>query len=129
MLSRRQKNKLRHLLLITLAVVVLITAAWLFWQWKHYRKAANIHYKEFGIIIPGGYEIHGIDVSKYQSSIAWDEVKSMRVQDIQLGFAFIKATEGIGNTDPYFKRNWKKSKDAGIFRGAYHILITTKDGR
>ena len=129
MLTRRQKNKLRRILLITLAVVVLITAAWLFWQWKHYRKAADVRYKEFGIIIPGGYEIHGIDVSKYQSSIAWDEVKSMKAQEIQLGFAFIKATEGIGNTDPHFKRNWKRSKDAGLYRGAYHFFIASKDGR
>lgn len=129
MLSRRQKNKLRRLLLIAIGIAVLLTGSWLFWQWKTYRKVRSVRYPEFGIVIPGGYTIHGIDVSKYQSSIAWDEVKSMSVQDIQLGFAFIKATEGIGNTDPYFKRNWKKSKDAGIFRGAYHFFIASKDGR
>ena len=56
-------------------------------------------------------------------------VKAMKVQDIELQFAFIKATEGIGNIDPYFKRNWKKSKQAGIKRGAYHFFIATKDGR
>jgi lysozyme len=53
----------------------------------------------------------------------------MKVKNIQLGFAFIKATEGIGNTDPQFRRNWKRSKDAGIFRGAYHFFIASKDGR
>ena len=129
MLSRRQKNKLHRNLLLVLSAVVLITGSWLFWQWKTYGKAKSVRYPEFGIVIPGGYAIHGIDVSKYQSSIAWEDVKSMSVQDIQLGFAFIKATEGIGNTDPLFKRNWKKSKDAGIFRGAYHFFIASKDGR
>jgi lysozyme len=73
--------------------------------------------------------IHGIDVSKYQQTISWDAVKEMKVKDIQLGFVFIKATEGIINTDPQFKRNWKKSKQAGMVRGAYHFFLATKDGR
>jgi lysozyme len=129
MLSRRQKNKLRQRLLLTLAIIVLITGSWLFWQWTTYRKAKSLRYPEFGIVIPRGYAIHGIDVSKYQSSIAWEEVKNMKVKEIQLGFAFIKATEGIGNTDPQFKRNWKRSKEAGVYRGAYHFFIASKDGR
>ena len=53
----------------------------------------------------------------------------MQVQHIRLGFAFMKATEGNGNSDAYFKRNWKKSKQAGIVRGAYHFFIATKDGK
>ena len=53
----------------------------------------------------------------------------MRVKDIQLGFCFIKATEGIGNTDPQFRRNWRKSKEHGIVRGAYHFFIGSKDGK
>jgi lysozyme len=53
----------------------------------------------------------------------------MKVKAISLGFAFIKATEGIANTDPNFKRNWKKSKDNEIIRGAYHFFIGSKDGR
>ncbi len=53
----------------------------------------------------------------------------MRVQNIQHGFSFIKATEGTGNTDPQFKRNWKKAREAGIVRGAYHFFIASRDGR
>ena len=94
-----------------------------------YKKAKFTRYPEFGINIPESYSIHGIDVSKYQSMIAWEEVKAMKVKNIQLGFAFIKATEGIGNTDPHFKRNWKKTKDNDIIRGAYHFFIGSKDGR
>lgn len=108
---------------------MLITSAWMFFQWLTYRKSKFTRYPEFGISIPRGYSIHGIDVSKYQSMIAWDEVQAMKVKQIQLGFTFIKATEGIGNIDPQFKRNWKKSKEAGIPRGAYHFFIASKDGR
>jgi lysozyme len=56
-------------------------------------------------------------------------VRAMQVKKVKLGFVFIKATEGIGNTDPQFRRNWKRSKDAGLIRGAYHFFLPTKDGR
>ncbi len=85
-------------------------------------------YKEFGIPIPQNYQIHGIDVSKYQKRIDWDAVKSMRVENVQLGFAFIKATEGIKDIDPNFKKNWENAKHAGLARGAYHFFVPTKDG-
>lgn len=88
-----------------------------------------VRYPEFGIPIPAEYEIHGIDVSRYQQNISWDMVKDMNVHDIKLQFAFIKATEGLINIDPFFKRNWKKTKEAGIVRGAYHFFIPTKDGK
>jgi lysozyme len=54
--------------------------------------------------------------------------KKCRVESIKLGFAFIKATEGTGRTDPFFKRNWERSKKAGIVRGAYHFFIASRDG-
>lgn len=93
------------------------------------RKARFVKYKEFGIAIPEKYTVHGIDVSRYQQMIAWDAVKEMRVKNISIRFAFIKATEGIGNVDPQFRRNWKKSKDAGLIRGAYHFFIASKNGK
>ena len=88
-----------------------------------------VHYAEFGIPIPAEYEIHGIDVSRYQQLISWEAVKDMQVQNIKIGFAFMKATEGNGNADPFFKRNWRKARTAGITRGAYHFFIATKDGK
>lgn len=93
------------------------------------KEPRQVRYPEFGISIPQGYGIHGIDVSKYQQTIAWQSVSEMSVQNVRLGFAFMKATEGNGNSDSYFKRNWRKSKEAGLVRGAYHFFIATKDGR
>jgi lysozyme len=129
MLSAKQKRQTRKFVMAGTAAVLLLISGWLLFQKLRYRKAKMTRYPEFGITIPENYAIHGIDVSKYQSMIAWDEVKAMQVKAIRLGFAFIKATEGIGNTDPHFKRNWKRSKDAGIIRGAYHFFIASKDGR
>ena len=129
MLSRKQKKRFRRLLFIVFSFLFLSISGLILYQWLLYRKAKFSHYPEFGIAIPQDYSIHGIDVSKYQSLIAWKEVKAMKIKAIKLGFTFIKATEGTGNTDPQFKRNWKKSKDAGILRGAYHFFIASKDGR
>jgi lysozyme len=129
MLTAKQKKQARKIVLAGVAALLLIITVWLLYQRLTYRKAKMTRYPEFGIAIPENYSIHGIDVSKYQSMIAWEEVRAMKVKNIQLGFAFIKATEGIGNTDPHFKRNWKKSKDAGVIRGAYHFFIASKDGR
>ncbi len=129
MASRKKRKQYRRTFFSMTIAALLVIAGFLFWQWLSYRKIKNTRYPEFGIIIPDQYSIHGIDVSKYQSVIAWEEVQAMKVKNIQLGFAFIKATEGTGNTDPQFKRNWKKSKQAGLFRGAYHFFIASKDGR
>lgn len=127
--TAKQKKKIRRFLLFLVLLLLFAVAGWRAWQWWQLRQARYTHYPAFGISIPGGYSIHGIDVSKYQHLIAWDGVKKMKVQDIQLGFAFIKATEGTTNTDPQFKRNWKKSKEAGLVRGAYHFFIASRDGK
>ena len=129
MLSRKQKRAVRLILFIVFAVGLTAYGGWLFFQWVTYKKAKEAIYPEFGINIPSTYSIHGIDVSKYQQTIAWEEVSKMDVRDVKLGFAFIKATEGIGIDDPQFGRNWKKAKEAGIIRGAYHFFIGSKDGR
>ena len=88
MLSRRQKKKLRRLVFIALAFVAIIAVAVILYQRFVYRKAKFVRYPEFGIAIPEQYSIHGIDVSKYQSTIAWEEVKAMKVKNIQLGLFF-----------------------------------------
>ena len=129
MLSRKQKKIIRRAAFSVVAIVLIATAAWAGYQWLQYRKVQFTRYPEFGISIPENYSIHGIDVSKYQQAISWEDVQAMKVKNIQLGFAFIKATQGIGNIDRQFKRNWKRAKKSGITRGAYHFFLANKDGR
>src|SRR5437868_2920348 len=100
MLSRKQKKLLRRLVLSLLTIGLIAVVSWMGYQWWLYRRIRLTRYPEFGIYIPDGYTIHGIDVSKYQQTIAWDAVQTMNVRDVQLGFAFIKATEGIDTGDP-----------------------------
>lgn len=127
----RKKSK-KHFLGVFIVVSIVAAASfsvYLGYLWWQSKQMEFVRYPEFGIPIPAEYEIHGIDVSRYQQNISWDMVEEMNVHDIRLQFAFIKATEGLVNLDPYFKRNWKKSKEAGIVRGAYHFFIAGKDGK
>ena len=65
---------------------------------------------------PWNYAVHGTDVSKYQTSIAWHDAKSAGIS-----FAFVKATEGGDRVDDNFHDNWRRAKAAGVPRGAYHF--------
>ena len=95
---------------------------------RHQKDAYFAHYKEFGIDLPGNYEIHGIDVSHHQGKINWPMVKSMESENIKIGFVFIKATEGYRSVDKSFKENWTQAGLMGIPRGAYHFFIAGKSG-
>ncbi len=64
----------------------------------------------------------GIDVSHYQGTIDWNQVRSVGTQ-----FAFIKALEGITSTDPQFQANWRGAKAAGLLCGAYHFYLPGDD--
>lgn len=67
--------------------------------------------------------LQGIDVSQWQDEILWHDVAAAGIQ-----FAGIKATEGVGFTDPKFRRNWFHSKDHGIRRIAYHFMNPAQSG-
>lgn len=62
----------------------------------------------------------GIDVSKYQGTIDWDKVAN----DNQVGFAYIKATEGQSLVDNQYFRNVEECKRLKIPFGAYHFFST-----
>ena len=124
-----RKHTAWKIVLFTLTAAVLIMFGFVAFDWWQERRSHFIRYPEFGIEIPTNYSIHGIDVSKYQDVIDWSSVKDMKVGSVQMSFAFIKATEGLGNEDAYFQRNWKKTKDAGLARGAYHFFLATKSGK
>lgn len=89
----------------------------------------KIFYPGFQIDIPRGYIIHGIDVSRYQQVINWKEVSNMEEKGIKIGFAFMKATEGLGNVDPQFRRNWLNADEQNIAKGAYHFFIPGKNAQ
>jgi lysozyme len=128
----KTRSRQRRLLLprIALAATAALLGAMLINPTLRYRVTTlftyPLHYKEykhFGIRIPGNYQIHGIDVSRWQQRVDWARVKKMKVNDIHIHFVFIKATEGSWADDPKFNYNWDYAKRNNITRGAYHFFL------
>lgn len=122
-MAKKKKNQAK-IPLIILSVLIVVTALVYYLGKPHF-----IRYPEFGIALPSGYSIHGIDVSHYQSSIDWNDVKAMQIRNVGIGFSFIKATEGTDDIDDKFKQNWRGAKKAGIIRGAYHFFNPYRTGK
>ena len=81
---------------------------------QRFRDAKPIN---FGHHSPRAYQVHGVDVSRWQGNIDWDKLREQGAN-----FAFIKATDGGDHVDPMFSRNWRASKASGLKRGAYHFF-------
>ncbi|WP_115419388.1 GH25 family lysozyme [Ensifer sp. M14] len=71
----------------------------------------------FGRASPRKMAVHGVDVSRWQGEIDWVKLRTQGAN-----FAYIKATDGGDHLDPMFKKNWRKAKEAGLKRGAYHFF-------
>lgn len=120
----KKKSKPTSIIILFIVLMMAITAAIFYYA----SKPKFIRYPEFGIYIPVNYQIHGIDVSHHQRVIDWEEVKAMQIKNIRINFSFIKATEGINDTDSRFKINWWQASQAGMARGAYHFFNPGKSG-
>ena len=69
-----------------------------------------------------GYSVYGIDVSRWQFQVDWNQVRNDQIQ-----FAFIKATQGVHSVDSFFLRNWEMTDSLKIPRGAYHYYQPEQD--
>lgn len=130
-MARRKKKKshqsFRTIFACIIGVLAVTAIAQYFWE-ANRNGAHFVNYKDFGIDMPENFAIHGIDVSSYQNAIDWTKVRAMQSQKIKIGFAFIKATEGLSSVDSAFKANWLNAHAAGITCGAYHFFIAGKSG-
>ena len=125
-MAKKAKNNWKAFLTIAIIFIVFCTVA--YYATSILFKPTFVRYTAFGIPMPTQYAIHGIDVSRYQKNINWNEVGNMKVHDISLKFAFIKATEGVNKVDPQFQKNWFKASQAGVSKGAYHFFNPSKKG-
>jgi GH25 family lysozyme M1 (1,4-beta-N-acetylmuramidase) len=69
-----------------------------------------------------GETVDGIDVSKFQGDIDWQQVKASGIE-----YAFIRVSDGLNFPDNKFQQNWDGSKQAGVLRGAYQFFRPTQD--
>jgi GH25 family lysozyme M1 (1,4-beta-N-acetylmuramidase) len=69
-----------------------------------------------GAITPYVSGIPGMDVSSWQGNVNWTAAWNNGAR-----FAYVKATEGTGYTNPYFAQQYNGSYNVGMIRGAYHF--------
>ena len=126
-MAKRKKSILKTILIPLVLLAVIATAV--YYVNDYFSRPKFVRYPAFGIDLPVNYQIHGIDVSRYQHAIDWKAVQAMEDKNVKIGFAFIKATEGLGRVDNGFRRNWFNAKQALMPRGAYHFFISSKSGK
>ena len=63
-------------------------------------------------------EYDGIDVSKYNGVIKWQQV----AENKNIKFVYVKATEGSSRTDSRYRKNIEGAKAQGLLVGSYHFL-------
>lgn len=83
--------------------------------------------KAYGVCLPYGYNVHGIDVSHHQGNINWTELKNVQFAHFPVRFVFMKATEGGDFKDKAFDYNFKEAGDSRFIRGAYHFYNPNTD--
>lgn len=119
---------MRRILILPLLLLSL-AAITVYYITSYLNRPKFVRYPGYEIDLPENYKMHGIDVSHHQENIDWTEVKAMKVKAVSISFVFIKATEGLGDVDNTFRRNWYNAKKQGIPRGAYHFFISSKSGK
>jgi lysozyme len=61
-----------------------------------------------------GPTLYGIDVSRFQGTIDWQQVKSSGVV-----YAWIQISRHLDDIDAKFEYNWAEARRVGVLRGAY----------
>lgn len=106
---------IKWLLLAGVAALVVFGAAYVVWYYVLPHSVNVDRYR---------YPVAGIDVSKHNGDIDFDEVR-----DDDYQFVFIKASEGKTYRDDAFDRNYSGAKAAGLKVGAYHFFRKNRTGR
>lgn len=70
--------------------------------------------------------VFGLDLSHYQGVPNWVEIKNSHHP---IEFIFVRATMGVNGKDKQFDRNWKRMKEAGYIRGAYHYFRPNENAK
>ncbi|WP_294633503.1 glycoside hydrolase family 25 protein [uncultured Bacteroides sp.] len=115
--------------IISVCIVVVFSAFfyWFFVRPYAYRWKPCEGRKGYGVCMPFGYNVHGIDISHHQGSVDWMQLISHKTSDFPLHFVFMKATEGGDHSDDAFPFNFDQARRYGFIRGAYHFFSPKTD--
>lgn len=127
--SKRRKQTLHNTprwvyVLVSCLTVFLFSIAFYYFFIRPYAyrwKPCN-NEREYGVCMPFGYDVHGIDISHYQGVVNWELLRNNQSPNYPIHFVFVKATEGGDLNDDTFSRNFEAARKHGFIRGAYHFF-------
>lgn len=115
-------SKFSKRILITisfLTVLVFIYFSIVFVHWCFYKGYIRMNYPSRHI-----FPIQGIDISHHQGKIDWSKINQKNIQ-----FIFIKATEGGDFKDRLFQTYWKEAYKLNIPTSVYHFFTFCRSGK
>lgn len=118
---------LYYILMGVITVVFLSAFFYFFIRPYSYRWKPCYGLKAYGVCMPAGFHIHGIDISHYQGNIDWQRLTQTRQSQFPIHFIFMKASEGGDYGDRVFQENFDSAKVYGFIRGAYHFYNPKTD--
>jgi lysozyme len=92
-------------------------------------KVVTTRYPSFGVNVPGGYSLLGMDVSAYQGNINWELVSKMSEGNKEIRFVYIRSSMGKNRNDKRFIENWSGAEKVNLLRGAYHYFDPRQGGK
>ena len=111
-----------------LIVVIFVSGFYYFFIRPYaYRWKPCYGLKGYGVCMPHGYKVHGIDISHFQGEVDWKMLKQTRQGQFPVQFINMKATEGGDFADDKFVANFDSAKAHGFIRGAYHFYNPKTD--
>lgn len=118
---------LYYILMGIIGVVFMAVFYYFFIRPYTYRWKPCYGMKGYGVCMPTGYKVHGIDISHYQGDIDWKMLLQTRHSQFPIRFIFMKATEGGDFADKNFVANFDSARANGFIRGAYHFYNPRTD--
>ncbi len=125
--EREMSPWMKYALAALITVIFLSAFFWFFIRPYSYRWKPCYGQKGYGVCMPCGYEVHGIDISHYQGKIDWELLTHNRENKFPIHFIFLKATEGGDHGDDTFTQNFGQARKHGFIRGAYHYFLPQTD--
>ena len=131
--SKKQSQSVKlsdtaHYVLMAVGALIFVVGFYYFFIRPYsYRWKPCYGMKAYGVCLPYGYSVHGIDVSHHQDEIDWKVLKSVQYAQFPVRFVFIKATEGGDFKDKAFDYNFAEADSTHFIRGAYHFYNPNTD--
>lgn len=118
---------LYYILMGVIGVIFVAVFYYFFIRPYAYRWKPCYGLKGYGVCMPSGYKVHGIDISHYQGKVDWKMLSQTRQSQFPVRFIFMKATEGGDFADNHFVANFDSARVHGFIRGAYHFYNPKTD--